>query len=131
MNVISFWKCQEVVSHAMGATLHGNRHSLVAKLADILLLVKHITEDSLFRKQLDWTEMQNNGPESAFYDLFVEDTARLSTGVELARYVSSACGNWDNYKPDENIAAGVKENDNEDIGRGLPDNPYKLYGVYD
>lgn len=74
--------------------------------------------------------MQNNGPESAFPDLFAEITARLSTGVELARYVSFACRNWDNYEPNNNIAAGVKENNDEDMGRGHPDNPYELYGVY-
>ncbi len=75
--------------------------------------------------------MQNNGPESAFPDLFAESTACLFTGIELARYISSAQGNWDNYEPDDNIAAGVEENDNEDIGKGPPDDSYELYGVYD
>lgn len=74
--------------------------------------------------------MWNNEIESAFPDLFAEDTARLSTDVELARYVSSTRRNWDNYKSDNNITAGVEENDNEDMSGGPPDNPYELYGVY-
>lgn len=74
--------------------------------------------------------MRINRPKSAFPDLFVEGTAHLSTGVELARYIPSARGNWDNYKPDDNIAAKVEENDDKDIGKSPPDNPYELYGVY-
>ncbi len=131
MNVISLWKCQEAVSHATGAISHGNQHSLTAKLPDILLLVKHMTEDFLFREQLGRTRIRNNGPELAFPDLFAEGTARLSTGVELARYVSTARRNWDNYEPDNNIAAGVEKNDDEDIGRGPPEDLYELYDVYD
>ncbi len=57
MNVISLWKCREAVSHAMRATSHGNRHSVAAKLPDISLLVKHMTEDFLFCEQLGRTGM--------------------------------------------------------------------------
>ncbi len=48
MNVISLWKCQEAVSQTTGAISHGNCHSLAVKLSDVSLLVKHMTEDSLF-----------------------------------------------------------------------------------
>lgn len=55
MNVISLWKCREAISRTTGATSHGNRDSLAAKLPDVSLLVKHMTEDSLFREQLGRT----------------------------------------------------------------------------
>lgn len=89
-----------------------------------------MTEDSLFHKRLSQTEMRGNRPESAFPDLFAEDTACLSTGIELARYISSAHGNWDYYNADDNTIAGIEENNDEDIGGGPPDNPYKLYIIY-
>lgn len=73
--------------------------------------------------------MQNNGPEWAFPDFFAEGTARLSTAVKFARYLSFAWGNWDNYKPNDNIAARVQENNDEDMSRGPPNNLYKLYGI--
>lgn len=63
--------------------------------------------------------------------MFAEGTARLSIGVELARYVSSARGNWDNYEPEDNVGAGNKKNHDENMGEVPPDDPYELYGVYD
>lgn len=87
MNMISLWKCRKSVSRATGATSHGNRHSLAAKLPDISLLVKHMTKDSLFQKQLGRTGLRSNREESTFPDVFAEGTARLSTGIELGRYV--------------------------------------------
>lgn len=54
------WKCQQAVSRTMGATLHSNCHSFAAKLPNILLLIKHMTKDSLFHEQLGQTEMRNN-----------------------------------------------------------------------
>ncbi len=89
-----------------------------------------MTEDSLFREQLDQIGMRNKGPKLAFSDLFTKGTTRLSTDIELARYISSARRNWDNYEPDDNIAAGVKENDDRDIGRSPLNNPYELYSIY-
>lgn len=130
MNVIFLWKCQEAVFYTTKVTSHGNQHSLAAKLLNILLLVKHMTEDFLFHEQLGWTGMRINRPKSAFPDLFIEGTARLSTGIELARYIPSARGNWDNYKPDDNIVAELEENDDKDIGKSPSDNPYELYGIY-
>lgn len=75
--------------------------------------------------------MQKNRLELAFSDLFIEETARRSTCIELARYVSFACENQDNYKSDDNTAAEVKENNDEDMERGFSDNVYELYGMYD
>ena len=60
MNVISLWKCWKVVYCITGATLHSKRHNLSVKLPDILLLVKYMTEYSLFYEQLGWTWLQNN-----------------------------------------------------------------------
>lgn len=32
LNILSLWKCREAMLRTTGATLYGNRHSLVAKL---------------------------------------------------------------------------------------------------
>ena len=96
-----------------------------------MLLIKYMTEDFLFHKQLGWTRMHNNELEFAFLDLFAEGTACLSTDVELARYISFTCGNWDNYKSDDNIIAGVKENNDEDMSEGSPNNFYEFNSRYD
>ncbi len=82
INVISLWKCREAVSQTTGPTLHGNRHSFNAKLPDVLLLVKHMTKDSLFCEQLGRTRLQSNLQQSAFPDLFADGTTRLATGLE-------------------------------------------------
>ncbi|WP_375449060.1 hypothetical protein [uncultured Nostoc sp.] len=131
MNVISLWKCQEAVSRNTGAILHSNRHSLAAKLPDISLLVKHMTEDSLFCERLDWTRLRSNLQQSAFSDLFADDIARLATGLELGRYICAARRNWDNYKLKDRFAAGDEEDKKrKDIEEPL-DNSYALYGIYD
>lgn len=61
----------------------------------------------------------------------MEGFARLSTSVKLARYVSSACRNWDNYEPDDNIAAEVEEINDENMGEYFLDDLYELYDMYD
>ena len=124
MNVIFFWKCQEAVSCATGATLHSNCHSLATKVYDVSLLVKHIIEDSFSREQLGRTDLYNNCTEYAFRDLFAEEVARLSTGVKLGRYIQAACGKWDNYNPDDaadsnNKYEDDKDDENENMGGGL------------
>ncbi len=48
LNILSLWACKEAVLRATGATSHGNRHFLVAKLPDVSLLVKHMTDYSIF-----------------------------------------------------------------------------------
>ena len=131
MNVISLWKCWEVVSRTTKATLHGNCHNLAAKLPNVLLLVKYITEDFLFYEQLGQTWLQNNLQLSAFPDLFADGTARLATGLELDRYVYAAYGNWDKYKLEDKLVADNEEDgEQEDIERP-PNNQFALYGVYD
>lgn len=67
----------------MKTILHDNYYSFTTKLLDILLLIKHITEDFLFHEQLGQTKMQNDMPEFAYPDLFVKGITRLSTGIEL------------------------------------------------
>lgn len=83
LNVLLLWKCRKAVSRTTGVTSHGNRHSLVAKLLDISLLIKHIAGDSIFEEKLGRCRAQNGNGNlpSAFVDLFTEETARLSTGI--------------------------------------------------
>lgn len=129
MNVITLWKCQEVVSRTTKAILYGNCYSFAARLFDILLFVKYMTKDSLFYEQLNQTGIRNNIQKLVFPNLFAESQAYLSTNIELARYIFSVCGNWDNY--DSNKSTGVEEdNDNENIERKPLDNLYELYSVY-
>ncbi len=110
--------------------MHGNCHSLAAKLPNILLLIKYIIEDSLFREQLGWIGPQSILQQLAFPDLFADDTACLATGLELDRYVYATYRNWDNYEPDNEVAVGNEENDEkmEDI-KGSPDNLYAFYDI--
>ena len=69
LNVLSLWLCKETISRATGATSHGNRHSLVAKLPDVSLLVKHMIDDSIFEEKLGRIGMLNNTAISAFPNL--------------------------------------------------------------
>ena len=75
------------------ATSHGNRHSLIAKLPDVSLLVKQMINDSIFEEKLGHTSMLNNTAMFAFSDLFYIGSAHLSNGIALSRYVDSAQGN--------------------------------------
>lgn len=50
INRIFFQKCQKAILRTIKTTLHNNYSSLVAKLLNVLLLVKDITEDSFFYK---------------------------------------------------------------------------------
>lgn len=137
LNVISLWKCREVVSRATSATSHGNHHSLVAKLPDVSLLVKHMTGDLIFREELGRCGLRNSDKLSAFTDPFSDKTACFSSGIALSKYLASAQGNWDNYAPVNNVTDGTdNENNNdliddEDPGGPPDDDSDKLYGVYD
>ena len=138
LNVLSLWSCKEAVSRATGATSHGNRHSLVAKLPDVSLLVKHMTDNSIFDEKLGRTGTQNNTTMSAFPNLFYTGAAHLSNGIALSQYVNSARGNWDNYNQDNDFMSNTANDDGlesepEDLNRvGIhPDDPNKLYGIYD
>ena len=98
--------------------------------------MKYMIEDSFFREQLGWTGLCNNYTKYPFRDLFLEGVARLSTGVELDRYVQAACENWDNYNPDnaanlDNKYKDDEDDENENMGGEPPENPDELYGVYD
>lgn len=95
-----------------------------------------MTKDSSLYEQLGQIKMRNNIQKLAFFDLFANSKACLSTCIKLARYVFSTCRNWDNYDSNEsdnnNIASGLNNNDDDqNIGEKSPDNPYKLYGMYD
>lgn len=137
LNVMSLWKCREVVSRATGVTSHGNRHSLVAKLPDVSLLVKHMTGDLIFREELGRCGLRNSDKPSAFADPFSDGTARFSSGIALSKYVASARGNWDNYAPVDNVTDGTDDENNDDLtddedpGGPPDDDSDELYGVYD
>lgn len=65
----------------------------------------------------------------AFLDLFAGGTACFATRLKLGRYVYTACKNWDNYKPDNEVAADDEKNDVEEIEGSLK-NLYILYDIY-
>ena len=55
----------------------------------------------------------------------------LVIGLELDRYIYTFHGNWDNYKSEDEFAAGDEEDKKlEDMKESL-DNQYALYGMYD
>lgn len=89
-----------------------------------MLLVKYIT-DTFGQRRL-----RDNGPEWVFPDFCAKGTTRLFTDIKLARYIFSAYRNQENYEPDDNTIAGVKENNDEDLGGGLPNNAYEFYNIY-
>lgn len=78
--------------------------------------------------------MWNNAQKSVFLDLFMKSKACLSTHIKIARYVSFTHRNLDNYDYDKlnenNITAGVNENDDNENMKGPLDNLYKLYSMY-
>ena len=127
------------MSRTTGTTSHGNHHSLVAKLPDVSLLIKHMAGDSIFEEKLGQCGTQNSNVFAAFVDPFSEGTACFSSGITLSRYVASVRGNWNNYDIGPVTATSDdKSNDkgndnvtgNADPG-GPPDDPNELYGVYD
>lgn len=120
-----------MVSCTNGATLHGNYHHLAAKLPNVSFFIKYIIENSFFYKQLDWTGVQNNFQQLVFFNLFADNITHPATGLELGRYVYAVWGNWDNNKPDDEVAASNKENDEEIKNMKEPlDNLYIFYGIY-
>lgn len=93
LNVLSLWSCKKAVSHTTDAISHGNYYSFIARVLDISLLIKHMTEDSIFAEKLGRTGLQNNYTVSAFLNLFSIRVANFLTGVTLKRYIHSACSN--------------------------------------
>ena len=61
----------------------------------------------------------------------MDSTVHLTTGLELSKYVYAIHKNKNNYKPDDKIAANNEKNNEktEDI-KGLLDNPYIFYSMY-
>ena len=56
----------------------------------------------------------------AFPNLFANGTIRLAIGLELGKYIYAACGNWDNYKPEDEFAGGnAEDKESEDIKKPL------------
>lgn len=48
MNVISFWKCQEIIYYATKIILHVNCYNFTTKVYKISILIKYMIEDSFF-----------------------------------------------------------------------------------
>lgn len=61
----------------------------------------------------------------------MDGTICLITDLKLGRYIYTACKNWNNYKSDNKVVASNEKNNEEtwDI-KGLLDNPYALYDIY-
>lgn len=116
LNVLSLCKCREAMSQTTGATSHGNRHSLVAKLPDVSLLIKHMTGDSIFQEKLGRCGTRNGNVPSLFADPFSHITTCLSTGLPQSRYVYELRGNWDNYEMSSTPVDADNENDNNEAG---------------
>ena len=138
LNILSFWLCKKAVSRAIRATFHNNRHSLVAKLLDASLLVKHMIDNSIFEEKLGRTGISNNTAMFVFPNLFYIGSAHLSNGIALSRYVDSAQGNWNNFDLDNRSMSDTANNNGPESepedpnGPGdNPDNPDKLDGIYD
>ncbi len=60
LNVLSLWACKKMVSRVTRTTSYSNCHFLVAKLSDVSLLVKYMTNNSIFDKKLGHIGTQNN-----------------------------------------------------------------------
>lgn len=111
LNVLSLWLYKKAVSSATSATSHGNRHFLIAKLPDVSLLVKHMTDNFIFDEKLGRIGTQNNTTISAFPNVFYIRAAYLSNNIALSRYVNSAHSNWDNYNQDNDFMSDTANND--------------------
>lgn len=70
INVISIWKYQKTVFRITKAILHNNYPSITAKITNISLFVKNITDNFFFCKQLNWLKLQSNLKQLAFFNLF-------------------------------------------------------------
>lgn len=92
LNVMSLWKCKEVMARITGATSHENYYLLVSTFPDMSLLVKHLVEDAAFEEQLG----RGIGKEIQLPDFFSEGTTNISSGVALENYLNRARENWDN-----------------------------------
>lgn len=55
-------------------------------MPDVSLLVKHMTNDSIFLKQLSQNKLKNGNGISAFTNFFLNKDTKLSSGIPLAKY---------------------------------------------
>ena len=60
----------------------------------------------------------------------MDNNVHLATSLELGRYLYVACGNWDNYKPKDEFAAGNEEDAEPKDMKKPPSNQYMLYNMY-
>lgn len=84
LNVMSLWKCKEVMARVTGATSHENHYSLVLNFSDISLLVKHLAKDAVFEQCLK----RGVGTETSLCNIFGEGITSISSGVALENYLN-------------------------------------------
>lgn len=110
LNVLSLLAYKEAISQTTGITSYGNCHYFITKLLDISVLMKYITDNSIFNKKLSHTGIQNNTIISAFLDLFYIRATYLLNNITLTRYVNFIYDNWDNYNQNNNITTNTANN---------------------
>ncbi len=76
--------------------------------------------DSIFKEKLGHTGILNNIAMSAFPNLFYIESAYLSNGITLSRYVDFAWGTWDNFDSDNRY---ISDNVNNDSLESEPEDP--------
>lgn len=91
-NVLTLWKCKEIMADTCGATDHGNRHSVVDTYHDVVFVIDLLLLDKVFEKNPGRGSGDN--PESIGIDLWGKGTTAVSLGVPLQAYISRARGNW-------------------------------------
>lgn len=125
-NVLSLWSYKEAVSRATDTIPHGNCHFPIAKLPDVSLLVKYMIENSIFKKKLGCTGINNNSVMSAFPNMWYIEASRLSNSKVLNRYVKSTRGNWDNYNQNNKSLSNTVGNNKLESKAEDPDNFYDI-----
>lgn len=112
-----------MVSYAIDVTSHNNHHFFVAKLSNISFLVKHLTNDSIFKEKLGRTSTQNNIIMSAFPNLFYSKAVHFLNGIALSQYINFVHNNWDNYNQDNDFISNTTNNNSS---KSEPKNPNQL-----
>ncbi len=88
-NMLSLYNSKEALSQATRSTRHGNHHSTVGSYPNVCYLVKLLTKEAVFYKQLGRGDSRSDLP-----DLFINGNASLARGILLSEYITSSRGNW-------------------------------------
>ncbi len=87
--MLSLYNSKEALLQASRSTKYGNCHSTVGSYPDICYLVKLLTMEAVFYKQLG----KGNG-KSDLPNLFANGSVSLAREVLLSEYITSSQGNW-------------------------------------